>query len=245
MLWIITDSRGRGLDDWAPEGTKITMRPGATLDTIFLHIFDSLNSQHHHSLDILISAGINNITKKESNQLIFHPSFDSESFCHTINQFHASLIEHPSINSVAFTTIPSCSLIKYQHHQLTMHRLSSTSLLTDDYLTNQQDLINSSLSIINDFITDLNTTNHHPTVKLHKDLIRHTKRRRGQKIIKRPKLSFIHLFDGLHPDDHLKSIWFSLLINFKPYFDHVTRQDDMDDDDDDNNDDNSWDFKRR
>ena len=113
MLWIITDSRGRGLEDWAPEGTKITMRPGATLDNIILHIFYLLNSQHHHSLDILISAGINNITKKESNQLIFRPSFDVESFCHTINQLHASLIEHPSINSVAFTTISSCSLIKY------------------------------------------------------------------------------------------------------------------------------------
>ena len=83
----------------------------------------------------------------------------------------------------------------YQHHQLTMHRLSSTSLLTDDYLTNQQDLINSSLSIINDFITDLNTTNHHPTVKLHKDLIRHTKRRRGQKII---TLTIISNQSGFH-----------------------------------------------
>ena len=175
------------------KNTKITVRPGAILDNIGLHIFNAPNSQYHDSLDIFLSAGINNITKKESNQLIFHPSFHFESLCQTITQFYASLVEHPFINSVAFTTILPCSLIKSQPHQLAMQRLSSSTLLTDEYLTNQQDLINSSLSIINDFITDLNTTNHHSTIKLHKDLIRHTKRQRGQKIIKRPKLSFTHL----------------------------------------------------
>ena len=245
MLWILGDSRCRGLEEYIQENglddINVTICSGKTLGYLCHTALNQLiTNPPSTKTDIVFAAGINDITTKNSKIMHVNHHLNINSFCDSIEHFHEQIMSFPIVKSVSFATIPSCSFRKYQEHQLKMGRINE-SLKSEVELREEQNHLNNCLDNINEFITEFNTTNNVCTIKLHKDLLKISKKRRGAKTMKVLKYSFKHLFDGLHPDAHLKIVWFFLLSTFKAKI-TITTSSSSDSDD---TEEDSWDFKRK
>ena len=123
--------------------------------------------------------------------------------------------------------------------ELTPHTYYTTSELLF-----QQTQLEHDLTHINNAICHINTTHNISTVRWDRDLLKTKIKRRGKNgknIKKVTQSTYIHLFDGVHPDCYLQDKWYAIIC-------HSLRSDLNPDtsssEEEDDGQGETWDFKR-
>ena len=263
---IATDSRGKGLDTFIstnnslPYHSTVLILPGATLQRIDQSIRDLLNNQYppthlYYKTHIYISAGICNITTKSQHEHGTEITYSREDQITNITDILQKMYTYyTSLDNTTFhiITIPPINLQKCIAHYKAKQSLTQ-SAFTLQQIEEKQQQLEADIRNINTNISQLNTKYKHCTIRWDRDIMRHSTKKRGKRTHKIHKFTYVHLTDGVHASDCLKSKWFTVLcrsikdetFNSIKFSDADGDCDENDDDDDDDTNNDHWDFKRQ
>ena len=225
---ICTDSRGRGIENTvnndsilqslpadyrhrAQVNTVFIVRPGAKIDDL---LWDVENHPKKHSFDfIIIIAGICNLTVRNIAKGIKTLRYNNRAFATNTKTTIGNSLESFR-NKIHFATITPASLGKFfnTNNQNKQDPPSGT-----DSLAVQQANLTEDCCDINRLIVEKNIERGCPTLRWAGQCMKSTKRRdKRTKRLRKPVYKFIdrNLPDGVHPDNELKTTWFSLTAKF-------------------------------
>ena len=209
---ILTDSRGSGIDDYLLNARldqgigcrisyNIIIKSGATLDCLAAKLVQ-INSGHQYHF-CLILAGICSLTQKARyNGLKCIDYQEREGKVELIIATIKDLIARFG-KSFNITTITPAALVK--HFEYKHPRTEPPA-----ELAHQQSALLSDVEQINREIIGLNIARAEPTINLARQSQSNSKRGNRRKTKFNPK----NLRDGLHPNDHLKTVWFNLIAKY-------------------------------
>ena len=226
---ICTDSRGRGLGDVLNEAEIVQklpeearqrvgielqtiIRPGAGIESLINYI---AKHPEKNNFDLLIvSAGICNLTtKKTTDDGAAKINYEITNGVDKIKSIVESTIAEYG-KKIHYATITPASLVKFYLYK---NRGKQISQEEKNVLEEQQTRLVDDCKEINNFIIKRNTERECPTLRWASQCMRSTKRRQKNSRKLRPtvyKFCDSKLHDGLHPDDTLKKVWFSLAVRF-------------------------------
>jgi hypothetical protein len=110
-------------------------------------------------------------------------------------------------------TIPPVSLLKYSAFSQSRYGNFYTTFTEKEYAM-QQNLLEEHIKYINNAICVLNKSKNLRTIRWDRDLMKSTTRKRGKYMTNKNKITkfaYNHLYDGVHPDDHLQHHWYRVM----------------------------------
>ena len=225
--------------------------PGGGIDKIYHEIIKTLQLVcKSDKIHAIIAAGICDLTRK-----IHHTGGTQLSYTHTDEDIHSFLkrldtIQHELLtNNVIpkFATIAPASIIKNTHYNINKGKLQN-SKFTNTELKQQQQTHEKHINVINDHVTSLNTSLGIRTIRLDKDVIKISIKKRGANGQSKKRVSrfvYSRMYDGVHADRGLQRKWDTFLCK-SVYFDleGCSCWPDFSDDSEDDTSIDTWDFKR-
>ena len=212
-IYIITDSRGRGLETFLRSRfasdtiiIKVDVLPGATLERATAH----LEKNFDESCDLVIlSAGICNLTERSEDSGKKLLTYTSDQAKVTAVKDILTITAGKYKGSLLITTIPPASLNKYYSY--------NNKETPPSYLNDQQKNLLQDLESINQVITTLNKADNKQVIDLHTKCFSATldSRKKGKPARERRKVRLLEklLEDGVHPDVTLRLRWFDRYHN--------------------------------
>ena len=209
---ILTDSRGTGIQDyllnakldqglnWSISYNIIT-KPGATLDCLAAKLVQ-INSRNQYHFCLLL-AGICSLTQKARyNGLKCIDYQDREGKVELIITTIKDLIARFG-KTFNIATITPAALEKHFRY---WHPRSKPPA----ELAHQQIELLTDIEHLNSVIVDLNIERREPTINLARQSQSNSKRGNRRKSKFNPK----NLEDGIHPNEHLQTVWFNLIAKY-------------------------------
>ena len=205
---VVAASRGVGLKDFLPEGTRVSITGGGSIDQLKQEAMyllpSSLGSKRYH---IYFLCGIPDITKFERKfnehykECVYleEPSVTSERYLAKLKNCQSFFVERGALP--IFCTIPKVLLAKYNLFRLLSGK-TATLRLTEQYAKMQENL-NLAIDIINNSIYELNNKVKASTPFLHTTI----REQRGCKGKRYTAYRWEKLYDGLHATEGLRPVW--------------------------------------
>lgn len=223
--YIVTDSRGRGLQVFFGEKPKISKSeytsvqvecaclPGASIDSIRVHLAQQIPKVRPDT--IVIAAGICCLTTKTSlgrkRVLLYHKDEQTRAetvnnICRDFRQLHREFTNENC--RVILATIPPANIVKYFCTNNPNHQ-------PPDYLEEEQQALIEDIEEVNKCITQINDTCGLPTVDWDRYTYHESLKRRRSGTVRTRKRKFVdlNLPDGVHFNSKLQTQVFSRLYN--------------------------------
>ena len=220
---IVADSRGRGLEDFIGGHPRpitheyvIEVLPGKTLQQLEPVAVNHITKYNLRSVYCVIFGGINSLTEKirhNDRQYLRYPEDSRTRKVESIISIFTNLKER-FCDRINFCTIIPASLSKFfQHH--------NPGDPLPDYIKSEQEALEQDITTINEVIIRLNADDI-ANIRLDKRVQVRSKKRRqrsGSKIVYRrtTKFNYDNLPDGVHFNNTLKTICFTLIVNTAIY----------------------------
>jgi hypothetical protein len=242
MILFASDSRGKFLHQTHGGNSfrdyHVIISPGATIAKLNDLILDYVQNEPVEK--VVVQCGLCNLSSKISYKhgYLFQYFSDADNLL-SIEQQLEDLAELLTPIKLQIITIPPMSLTKATKHYSIDHTLSSSLY---EKLQMQEILLEKDINILNSFIFDFNTMRDQPTIRWDRDLFKTVVKKRGRtmkNVKKNSKYIYTHLYDGIHPDEHMSIRWMKSLSSLlkSPVCT-------LDLSDDSSSDEESWDFKR-
>ena len=228
---IITDSRGKRLDEYLESHgqdnldshrlniiAEVSIQPGLKLEHCRREI-TRLCLRHRTPFDLIIlTAGICSLTDRDAQNRTL--SYCNRAKKDNIVEWIDSLIAEFQ-DRLHIATIAPADLHKYS---ASPHNAGPVDI--NQYLEQQKNLT-TDCQEINDHIIAININRRQPTIPWAKQCMLTSKKRdkRTKRLRTITKFCANHLYDGLHPDEHLRDVWFKLVVQ---HIAKVTTQEDED-----------------
>ncbi len=255
------DSRGRHFEKYCEMHEKflthnnitIIVKGGGTISQLKTQIRSKIQeikansyARHEHSsFSIVLAAGICNMTTKISHpggcQIIYH---SSETKVQNVISDMQNFSKHFTTQGIQtkIECIPSASIMKNIEFNTAAGKLNH-NILSLEEIQSQQKQLENDLVLINSHIMEINKKNNVTNIRWDRDLLRCSTKRRGNCKIPIKKMSYQHLYDGVHPDTYLQSKWYHFLCLSIQTQQHLTKTN-TSDSETESEEDRSWDFKR-
>ena len=198
---------------------------------------------------LVVSAGICDFTSKithSSGTEIHYPISKLDAVISTLEEITALSVQELQCH-IKFAAIPPASLMNYRAHQIRMGRLAS-SIFSDEELQKQQKQLEDDINQVNNYIYQLNDRHNVRTIKLEKNMIKSSIKKRGRKNLNRKiitKFVYHDLYDGVHANHDLQQQCF-FFLTMSVYHDIISNSSPSDllSFEDNTECSETWDFKR-
>lgn len=229
QVFIYTDSRGAGLqryirrNDCFMEGNvSVTVQAGGTIEhltRIMKQKVQTLKQTYFGTIFFIMAAGICNFTEKvhlknHEYQIIYEHKLEK---IETIKAKLSYIYNYMSINNVNFKAvhIPSSCLLKSKMYNVSKGKLSPiTCIMSDGEILQQQQLLESDISIVNEHISHLNEVHLRRSVRWDRNLVLCKQKLRGRLGNKKKNhqcIIYDNLYDGVHPNPSEAAKWYTFL----------------------------------
>ena len=240
-ILLLSDSRGAGLKSIIQKNTpanydihwdEITL-PGATLETLRKKVE---RASRRSNWDItIVNGGICNLTHRIKNRhetYIEYKISKLEETRQAIDQIIQSLGDRAHI-----CTITPASIQKYADHYNT--RLNDTNIEIE-----QQNLLED-IEELNEYIKSRNIHRDFPTINLAIKSFSSKLKKQGNKKKRITKFNDKELKDGVHPSEHLKTIWAKYIVQMATKIaNNIHNRPPHSDSSSEESENESWNFKR-
>lgn len=259
---LLTDSRGRGLEDTLRQGgalpdktiVEARSKGGATLQDLFRDLRHTTRAaiRKHlgHKIVVVLSGGICNLTTKSGGRgdTQIHYKRDENSL-QNIRKTLDEILQYTKERGyyLVVTTILPASLSLSAEFNVANGRLRA-SKLNEEELAEQQQLLEKDISDLNTHIAERCKDENTIYVNLTNDIQTVTTRTLGRRKKYKKKISKIHyekLYDGVHPNDDLKSKLFMRILKACSYLLTPQLKESGNSTEDTQSEPETWDHKRR
>ena len=220
---IISDSRGRGLEDYLgshplPEDQQfaVLVKPGKSLSQLCPIIINTIDSYDNNQVYCIVYAGICGLTdrttdksiSKRASVLRYQDTYRGDKIeCNTDS---AKFLKNRYGDRINFCTIIPADLISYFCRHNPGHPVP-------EYLNTEQKALEEDVLAINKALLDLNSSIITNINLCSRAQVKSKKKRQrsGQKVVYRRviKFSYKELIDGVHFTQKLRDIIFGLIIH--------------------------------
>ena len=227
-IYIYTDSRGGRLQNYVkqndifpPNDVRVVVQAGATIKhliNIMKHQVKSSPPQSH-SICMVMAAGICSFTEKiKLPNLQFQITYQhKQENIEEIKNNLTNIYEYMSSHNIFFKAvhIPPSSLSHSKQYQILHGNLTEhTSIMTQEQMQHQQQLLEQAISNVNSHISGLNERYFRRSVRWDRNLLLCKQKLRGQNRQNKTSHTSIvyhNLYDGVHPTKEEASKWYKFL----------------------------------